>query len=126
MAKKRKIALPKTVAGLKVPKSLRKSRLLRSLLASPLGRKVVADALIAGAGAAATVLMRERQEVAHATEAGVRKGGKGLALVTEAIESAAEAMMDVVTDAARSMLPEGASSKRKDRKSEREHDATRH
>lgn len=126
MAKKGKTALPKTVAGLKVPKSLRKSRLLRSLLASPLGRRVVADALVAGAGAAATVLMAERKEVADAAEAGVRKGSKRLALVTEAIESAANAMMDVVTDAARSMLPEDGGRKHKKRPSERASEPTHH
>jgi hypothetical protein len=125
MGKKNKMALPKKVAGIKVPKSLRKSRLLRSLLASPLGRKVAADALVAGAGAAATVLMRERKEVAHAAEAGVRKGGKRLALVTEAIESAGEAMMDVLTDAARSMLPKDTG-RRKARGSRRQQDSTRH
>jgi len=106
MAGKSKKVLPKRIAGFKVPKSLRKSRLLGSLLASPLGRQVVADALVAGAGAGAAVLVRERQEVADAAGTGARKGARGMALATEALESAMSAMMGVVTDAARSMLPE--------------------
>ena len=104
MAKK-KAALPKSVAGFKVPKSLRKNRLLTSLIASPFGRKILADALIAGAGAAAGVLIQERDEAAEATKAGLRKGGKTMAVAGEAVESAIEAMMSVVTDAARSLLP---------------------
>jgi hypothetical protein len=113
---KGKSALPKRVAGIKVPKRLRKSRLLRSLLGNSLGRQVVADALVAGAGAAGTVLMRERKEVAHAAGAGVRKGTKRLALVTEALEEAVEAMMDVVSDAARAMLADGGGREDKERR----------
>jgi hypothetical protein len=120
----RKMALPKKVAGFKVPKRLRKSRLLRSLLANPLGRQVVADALVAGAGAGAAVLVRERREVGDAAEKGARKGARGLALATEAVESAAGAMMDVVSDAARSMLPEEP--KPRKRKGPREGAAVRH
>jgi hypothetical protein len=106
MAKKGKTALPKRVAGIKVPKGLRKSRVLRSLLASRLGRQVVADAIVAGAGAGAAVLVGERREMAEGAKAGARKGARGLALATEAVESAASAMMEVVAEAARSMLPE--------------------
>ena len=105
MAKKRKL-LPKRVAGLKVPKRLRKSRLLQGLLGSKLGRQIVADALVAGAGAAATVLLREREQAAEAADAGLRRGKASLALVTEAVESAADAVMRVVTDAARGLLPD--------------------
>ena len=93
-------------AGIKVPKGLRKSRVLRSLLASRLGRQVVADAIVAGAGAGAAVLVGERREIAAGAKAGARKGGRGLAVASEAVESAASAMMDVVAEAARSMLPE--------------------
>ena len=120
MAKKK--VLPKRVAGIKVPKGLRRSRVLRSLLANPLGRKVMADALVAGAGAGAAVLMRERHEVADAAETGARKGARGLVLATEAVESAMDAMMGVVTDAARSMLPQEEKPRRKSgRKQQRGH-----
>ena len=124
MAKGKKMALPKRVSGFKVPKSLRKSRLLRSLMRSRLGRQLVADALVAGAGAAAAVLVRERREMAEAAGAGARKGARAVALATEAVESAAGAMMDVVTDAARSMLPETRGGKKKH--GGRREDALRH
>lgn len=106
MGKKKNI-LPKKVAGFKVPKRVRKSRLLRSLIGSPLGRQIVADALTAGAAAAAAVLVRNREEVGEAAQGGVRKGARAMGLVSEAVESAADAVMDVVADAARSMAPEG-------------------
>lgn len=105
MAKKTKV-LPKKVAGMKVPKQLRKSRLVGSLLRSRLGRQIVADALVAGAAAAAGVLVREREEIAAAGKAEVRRGRRVAALLGEAVESAADAVLGVVTDAARSALPD--------------------
>ena len=58
------IKLPKKVAGYRVPKSMRKSKLLRALLNNPMGRDVLANALTAGAGAAAAVLVQNREEIA--------------------------------------------------------------
>ena len=49
MAKKKKRVVPKRIAGVKVPKPLRRS--LDELLSSPMGRNMVADAIVA-AGAA--------------------------------------------------------------------------
>ncbi|HEY9216980.1 MAG TPA: hypothetical protein VIO94_02950 [Phenylobacterium sp.] len=49
MAKKKKNAVPKRIAGVKLPKAMRKG--LNELLASQKGRKLVGDALLA-AGAA--------------------------------------------------------------------------
>ena len=64
MAKKAKSnkaeALPKSVAGVKVPKAMRKSSALGTLFNSELGREILADALIAAAGAAAAALTRTR------------------------------------------------------------------
>ena len=105
MAKKAKI-LPKKVAGMKVPKQLRRSRLIGSLLHSRLGRQIVADALVAGAAAAGAVLVREREEIAAAGKSELRKGRRAAALAGEAVQSAADAVLGVVTDAARSALPE--------------------
>ena len=111
MAKKTRI--PKKVAGIKVPKAFRRSKMLQHLLANPVGRKILADALIAGAGAAATTLVAERKHVAGAAGAtadaakGAAKGGKRAAsLLAEAIENAADAVFHVVADAARSLAPE--------------------
>jgi hypothetical protein len=52
---------PKRIAGLKLPKSIRQAPAIRSLLATPAGRKILGDALIAGAATAA-----ERVMEAHA------------------------------------------------------------
>jgi hypothetical protein len=103
---KGKNVLPKKIAGYKVPKRLRRSRVLRALLHSPMGRQVAADALVAGAGAASAVLLRDREEVADAARTGARKSGHAVALLTEAGESAAHAVMGVIAEAARSVLPE--------------------
>jgi hypothetical protein len=47
MAKKRKSFLPKSIAGVKVPKKVRKGQ-FGELLASPTGQKLIAQALLAG------------------------------------------------------------------------------
>ena len=74
--------------------------------AQPHGRTITADALVAGAGAAAAVLVRDRDEAADAARTGVRKGGRAIATMTEAVDSAADAVWGVISDAARSALPE--------------------
>ncbi|WP_309085301.1 hypothetical protein [Chelativorans sp.] len=104
MAKK-KNPIPKKIAGLKVPKMLRKSRLLRTMLASATGREILANALTAGAAAAAAVLVKEREEVAEAGKKGARKGAHAIAVGTEAVQSAASAAMGVVAEAADQILP---------------------
>ena len=50
---KKGTGMPKKVAGVKVPKAMRQSKSLGTLLNSGLGREILADALIAAAGAAA-------------------------------------------------------------------------
>jgi hypothetical protein len=104
MAKKLKI--PKKVAGIKVPKRIRKSGLLRGLLASRTGREIASKALIAGAAAAAAALVAERDEVAGASKRAGRKGARNLARLSEAAESGIDAAFGVVTEAARSLMPE--------------------
>jgi hypothetical protein len=104
--------LPKKVAGYRVPKSLRKSKLLRALLNHPLGRDVLANALTAGAGAAAAVLMQNREEIVTAGVKGTKKSIKAASLAGEAAQSAATAIIGVVRDAAHSFLPEGKEPKR--------------
>jgi hypothetical protein len=104
MAKKLKI--PKKVAGIKVPKRIRKSGLLRGLLASRTGREIASKALIAGASAAAAALVAERDEVAGASKRAGRKGARNLARLSEAAESGLDAAFGVVTEAARSLMPE--------------------
>ncbi|TPK88726.1 hypothetical protein FJ934_19915 [Mesorhizobium sp. B2-4-12] len=103
MAKKNKI--PKKVAGFRVPKAMRKSRMLRSLLSSPLGRDLLANAITAGAGAAAAVLVQERGEVASAGKQLVRKTAGAAGIATEMVQSAGSAVMGVLSDAADAVLP---------------------
>jgi hypothetical protein len=105
MAKTKK-KVPKRVAGVKVPKFLRKSAILQTLLASPLGRDILANALIAGAGAAAAIIVEEREQIADAAKDGVRKGGQVAGRIGDAMKSAASAAIGSVADAARAVLPE--------------------
>jgi hypothetical protein len=92
MAKK-KMKVPRDVLGMKIPKSVRKSKVINGLLANKAGRKMMAGALTAAATAAAGVLMAERKEVAHAAERGAKKTAKGAGIVGVALEQALRAAM---------------------------------
>ena len=48
---------PKKIAGLKLPKSIRQAPAIKALLATPAGRKLLGDALMEGAAAAAAKVM---------------------------------------------------------------------
>ncbi|WP_105383590.1 hypothetical protein [Neorhizobium alkalisoli] len=113
MAKKN--AIPKKVAGFKIPRSIRKSSFLRSMLASKTGRDILGKALLAGAGAAAAVLAEERSEIAQAGKKGARKGARVVGIAGEAIQSAAHAAMDVVADQTRSIFPANKKKEKDDR-----------
>lgn len=113
MAKK-KSALPKKIAGIKIPKGVRKSRMLRAMLNNPMGRDLLANALVAGAGAAAAVLIEKREDVAEAGKQAAKTGKKGakksyraVAVAGRALESAVSAMMGVISDAAQSFVSDG-------------------
>lgn len=103
MAKKARI--PKKIAGVKVPKGIRKSPILVTLMRSEMGRELLAKALTAGAAAAAAVLIAERKPMASAAKKGVAKGGKVVRLAGQALESGASAAADVLRDAAAHALP---------------------
>jgi hypothetical protein len=93
--------IPKKVAGMKIPRSVRRSKTLRSLLSNKMGREIVASAITAGAGAAAAALVRRRDDLGL-------KGEKRspLGVVREAIGDGADAIMGVVADAARAVGPD--------------------
>lgn len=110
MAKKN--AIPKRVAGFKIPKPIRKSSFLRSMLASKTGRDILGKALVAGAAAAAAVLAEERGDIASAGKKGARKSARVVGIAGEAIQSAASAAMDVVADQTRSIFPVKARQKK--------------
>lgn len=99
--------VPKTVAGVTVPKALRKG-LAGSLLENPRTREILADVLMAAAGAAAAALVKNRpssEQVAEAGEA-VMDAGTGAARATrDAVQSTAGAVTEVVAEAARHALP---------------------
>lgn len=90
-------------SGAKLPKSIRKSGLME-LINSNLGREILADALIAAAGAAAAALTKTRtakKAGAAAADAGSQAGD----ITKDAMQTAAGAVAGVVTEAARQFLP---------------------
>ena len=97
--------VPKTIVGYKVPSFIRKSPVIKALLASDVGRNVLANAITAAAAAAAAVLMGERDEIAGAAKTGARKGARAVGIAGEAISRAAEAAVSVVMDTAQDALP---------------------
>ncbi|WP_201838401.1 hypothetical protein [Microvirga zambiensis] len=105
---KSKTKVPKTVAGVKVPKALRKSGWLDPLLADPQLREILADALIAAAGAAATAQVNERpsmRQVADAGEAALGASEEAGSAARDLVQDAASATAGVITDAAKAILP---------------------
>jgi hypothetical protein len=99
-SKDKKSGVPKKLAGVKVPKAVRESKSLSTLLTSNLGREILADALIAAAGAAAAALTRTRtaKDAGHA----LADAGAG---ASDSVQTAAGAVASVVTQAAKSFLP---------------------
>jgi hypothetical protein len=108
MAKKLKAKLPKTIAGVKVPKAVRTSSLLDELLNSQLGREILAEAVVAAAGATASVLMRKRpsaNQVAEAGETIVDAGAEAASATKDLPQTAVGAVAEVIADTARHVLP---------------------
>ena len=104
---KSKTKVPKTVAGVKVPKALRKSGWLDPL-ADPQTREILADVLIAAAGAAAAALVRGRpsmRQVADAGEAALGASAEAGSVARDLVQEAASATAGVITDAAKAILP---------------------
>lgn len=106
--KKTESGIPKKVAGVKVPKAVRESGTLSALFNSSLGREILADALIAAAGAAAAALTRSRTAKDAAKDAGkavADAGSTAAAAGTDLTHTAAGAVATVVTEAAKNFLP---------------------
>lgn len=83
----------------KLAKSVKKSGFM-DMLGSDLGREILADALIAAAGAAAAALTRTRT----AKQAGTAVANAG-SQASDLTQTAAGAVAGVVTEAARQFLP---------------------
>jgi hypothetical protein len=101
---KKDTGVPKKVAGVKVPKAVQKSGTLSTLFSSSLGREILADALIAAAGAAAAALTRTRpaQQAGHAV---AEAGSQAASATSDAVQTASTAVAGVISEAARNFLP---------------------
>ena len=123
MAKSSKTKLPKTVAGIKIPKGLRKSGVLETLVGSQAGRQLLADAIMAAATAAASVLAGKAvRSVAQAhgdTARPAREGSGGGSgdgpggAIAGLITEAAEAMLSPRSEAPEGERTEGRKPKKK-------------
>ena len=106
MAKKHD--LPKKVLGMKVPEAMRDLGWLQDFLESDLGRQVIAQALVAAAAAASAALVGTQTEAGVKAGKTMKKAGKkGKHLVRDMAQSAAIAAVEVIGQAATSMLTPG-------------------
>jgi len=105
---KSKTKVPKMIAGVKVPKTLRQSGWLDPLLANPQTREILADVLIAAAGAAAAALVKERPSMRQVADTGAATVGAGIeagSAARDLVQEAASAAAGVIRDAAKAILP---------------------
>ena len=112
---KNKVKVPKTVGGWKIPKSLRKSGAVTMFLNNDLGRNILADVLVAAAGAAATALAQHRPtgaQVAHAGEAALDTGQRAVSGTADAVQGAAGTLGGVFTEVVRSIFPSDGTTKK--------------
>ncbi|MFC4171824.1 hypothetical protein ACFOYU_07120 [Microvirga sp. GCM10011540] len=110
MAKK-KTKSPSSALGLKLPKDLRKPGWLDELLHSEIGRRILADALVAAAGAAAVALTRHQpvaKKITRAKKATAEAGSEAASVTKKLASSAAEIATETVAGVAQSLLPENA------------------
>ena len=99
--------LPKKVIGMKIPKALRDLGWLQTFLESDIGRRILAEALVAAAAAAAAALAGTQTETGAKAGKVVKKSArKGKHLVKDVVHSSAGAATEIIGNAARSMLPE--------------------
>ena len=93
------------VMGVTIPKGL--TNALDSLVNSPRGREILASAIVAAAGAAAAALVKspDSPQPAKARLAAADVGDQLTEATKDLSEVAAGALADIVTGAARSLLP---------------------
>lgn len=99
-SKKKKNHLPKRIAGVKVPKSVRRGR-LGEVLASPAGQAVLADVAIGAGALAATKIGRNAKVRRFADQAADRASHAGRDSAHEVAE-AGSALTYAIGEAARS------------------------
>jgi hypothetical protein len=88
------------VGGVKIPKVLRKSKSVDTLLNNPLGRELLAGALVAGAGAVASALTKHRHQLADAGSAVVDTGSAAASATHDAVHGAASSISGALRDLA--------------------------
>lgn len=114
--KKQRSLLPKRIAGVKVPKALRKGRAAK-FLASPLGVAILSDALlVAGAAtvsheakhgsATRQLASRTREEMEDAAAAAKRRGEASTDALREAFAAASRAFAERLNRTAEAVDPE--------------------
>lgn len=107
MAKK-KTKSQTNALGLKLPKSLRNAAWLDDLLQSEIGRKILADALVAAAGAAAAALTRygaQSEQFAKVKKAAVETGSEATSAAKDLVGTAVSTGVKVVSAVAEGLLP---------------------
>jgi hypothetical protein len=99
--------LPKKVAGVAVPKVLRRGA-IADILNSPVGRLILAEALVAGAAAAAAALKNYKpiaEPVGQAVDAVERAGADAAITAKDLVQSAAGGLADVAAGVVRQIVP---------------------
>ena len=104
MAKSNTLKLPKSIAGVKVPKFLRTPGTIEQFLNSPVSRAVLAEALIAAA-AALKNYKPAAETVGQATETVEKAGSEAAATAKNLAQSAAGGLADMASGVARQIVP---------------------
>lgn len=104
MAKDAAFKLPKRIAGIKVPKALRKAAAIGEFLNSPTGRVILAEVLMAAAAA----LKNHKpgsDPVGKAADAADRAGSEGKSAAKDVVRSAAGGLTDLAAGVTRQIVP---------------------
>src|SRR5215217_8629342 len=104
MAKSDTLKLPKKIAGVKVPKALRHPGTIADFLNSPVGRFVLAEALIAAA-AALKNYKPVAETVGQVAETVEKAGSEAATTAKDLVQSAASGLADVATEVVRQIVP---------------------
>jgi hypothetical protein len=120
MAKRPK--LPKSIAGVKVPKRLRKSKVLGSILRNPIAQVVLAEAAVAAVAAAAAAIARNRpsgSQLAHAGVVANETLGSAASATTNAASSSKDLLSNLASEMLGGILPSGKGKRRKTKRQTR-------
>lgn len=104
MSKSKPLKLPKRIGGIKVPKFLREPGTIKGVLDSPVGRAVLAEALIAAA-AALKNYKPVTDMIDGAGEAVANAGSDAATAAKDTVQSAASGLADVAAGVIRQIVP---------------------